>query len=128
MLIGRTSLSIHKLCEGPFHVDYQLVNNRSEIGIFGIICRGNPTARISFNCTIEQQAVWSLKFVKSVVHVKYSNELNLVNGNYWSLLISRSRNDGEDTFNSTDKSIPAVTTHLTDLDEEKKVCFVWYLE
>lgn len=86
-----------------------------------MIYRGNPTARISFNCTIEQQAVWSLKFIKSIVHVKYSNELNLVDGNYWSLLVSRSRNDGEDTFHSTDTSIPAVTTHLTDIDAEKKV-------
>lgn len=84
--------------------------------------RGNSTARISFNCTIEQHAVWSLKFMKAMVRLKYSNELNLVDGNLWSVVVSRTRNDGEDTFRSTDTSIPAVTNQLTELDAEKRVC------
>lgn len=60
--------------------------------------------------------------MKAMVRLKYSNELNLVDGNLWSVVVSRTRNDGEDTFRSTDTSIPAVTNQLTELDAEKRVC------
>ena len=37
--------------------------------------------------------------------------------------MSRTKNDGEDVYHSTDTSIPAVTDQLTELDAERKVWF-----
>ena len=61
--------------------------------------------------------------MKAVIHLKYSNELNLLDGNYWSVVVSRTKIDGEDVYHSTDTSIPAVTDQLTELDAERKVWF-----
>ena len=49
--------------------------------------------------------------MKAVIHLKYSNELNLLDGNYWSVVVSRTKNDGEDVY------------QLTELDAERKVWF-----
>lgn len=68
--------------------------------------------------------------MKAVIHLKYSNELNLLDGNYWSVVVSRTRNEGEDIYHSTDTSIPAVTDQLTELDAERKVTvllFIYFL-
>ena len=61
--------------------------------------------------------------MKAVIHLKYSNELNLLDVNYWSVVVSRTKNDGEDVYHSADTSIPAVTDQLTELDAERKVWF-----
>ena len=60
--------------------------------------------------------------MKAVIHLKFSNELDLNDGNLWSVVVSRANNDGEDVYHSTDTSIPAVTNQLTEIDAEKRVC------
>ena len=46
--------------------------------------------------------------MKAVIHLKFSNELDLNDGNLWSVVVSRTKNDGEDVYHSTDTSMARV--------------------
>lgn len=62
-----------------------------------------------------------MKFLKIMVRLKDSSEIDLTEGNLWRLVVSRSKVDGEEQYSSTDTSIPAVTDQMVDLDAERKV-------
>lgn len=121
MYIGHATLGIESLCKGPLHIDYQLTNSKFAPLFPPSSIRNAPCGRISFNCTIEQQCVWGMKFLKIMVRLKDSSEIDLTEGNLWRLVVSRSKIDGEEQYSSTDTSIPAVTDQMVDLDAERKV-------
>lgn len=93
--IGRASLPLIKIAEGPFHIDYQLINNKLEFYTL-FTRRKAPCGRITFNCTIEQQCVWGVKFLKTQVKLKDSSEININEGNLWSIAICKTNIDSED--------------------------------
>lgn len=118
--IGKAFIPIQAICEGPFHIDYQLLNNKcgSYVSMTG---RKQPCGRISFNCTIEQQCVWGLRFSRATVRLRDGDDLNLNDGNLWSLVVSMTKNEGEELYHSSDTSIPVVTNEVAELDADKKV-------
>ena len=83
--------------------------------------RKQPCGRISFNCTIEQQCVWGLRFSRATVRLRDEGDLDLNEGNLWSLVVSMTKNEGEELYHSSDTSIPVVTNEVAELDADKKV-------
>lgn len=118
--IGRAFVPIRAICEGPFHIDYQLLNNKFCFRA-SFINRKQPCGRISFNCTIEQQCVWGLRFSRATARLRDEGDLDLNEGNLWSLVVSMTKNEGEELYHSSDTSIPVVTNEVAELDADKKV-------
>ena len=95
--IGKASLTLIRIAEGPFHIDYQLLNNKY-FWIIYLTCRKAPCGRIAFNCTMEQQCVWGVKFLKTQIKLKDSSEINMNDGNLWSIVVSKANQDSEDKY------------------------------
>ena len=105
--IGRAFVPIRAICEGPFHIDYQLLNNKSWF-------------RASF-MNRKQPCVWGLRFSRATVRLRDEGDLDLNEGNLWSLVVSMTKNEGEELYHSSDTSIPVVTNEVAELDADKKV-------
>lgn len=80
---------------------------------------------------MEQQCVWGMKLLKTQIKLKDNEELDINDGNLWSLLVCKTNINSEDKcvsfspltcrYTSKDTSIPVVTDQLGELDAEKKV-------
>ena len=99
--IGKASLPLIRIAEGPAYTDsmglndFQLLNNKY-FWIMYLTCRKAPCGRIAFNCTMEQQCVWGVKFLKTQIKLKDSSEINMNDGNLWSIVVSKANQDSED--------------------------------
>lgn len=45
---------------------------------------------------MEQQCVWGVKFLKTQIKLKDSSEINMNDGNLWSIVVSKANQDSED--------------------------------
>lgn len=45
---------------------------------------------------MEQQCVWGVKFLKTQIKLKDSSEININDGNLWSIVVSKANQDSED--------------------------------
>ena len=80
---------------------------------------------------MEQQCVWGFKLLKSQIKLKDSGDVDITEGNHWSIQICKTNADSEDRYTpqhpltsryaSTDTSIPVVIDQVGELDAEKKV-------
>lgn len=63
--------------------------------------RKSPCGRITFNCTMEQQCVWGMKLLKTQIKLKDNEELDINDGNLWSILVCKINIDSEDKLRFT---------------------------
>lgn len=47
---------------------------------------------------MEQQCVWGVKFLKTQIKLKDSSEININDGNLWSIVVSKANQDSEDKY------------------------------
>ena len=47
---------------------------------------------------MEQQCVWGVKFLKTQIKLKDSSEINITDGNLWSIVVSKANQDSEDKY------------------------------
>lgn len=83
---------------------------------------------------MEQQCVWGLKLLKTQIKLKDSGDVDITEGNHWSIQICKTNADSEDRYTpqhsltgryaSADTSIPVVIDQVGELDAEKKVCIM----
>ena len=47
---------------------------------------------------MEQQCVWGVEFLKTQIKLKDSSEININDGNLWSIVVSKANQDSEDKY------------------------------